>query len=163
MKCFLTSATAVLLMLLTTPAAFAEGAGVEWDILNQEVLELLRTGKYDRGVVVAKKALEVAETNVGPNHPDVGTSLNNLALLYKTQGHYAQAEPLYKRSLAIHEKALGPDHPSVATSLNNLATYSRGSRPRRPQCSELYCSETKRSARSRSNCPRTPILHGSLR
>jgi hypothetical protein len=44
MKCFLTSATAVLLILLATPAAFAEGAGIEWDILNEEVMELLRTG-----------------------------------------------------------------------------------------------------------------------
>jgi len=51
----------------------------------------------------------------------VARSLNNLALLYKTQGDYAKAEPLYKRSLAIAEEALGPDHPSVATSLNNLA------------------------------------------
>ena len=56
-----------------------------------------------------------------PDHPDVATSLNNLALLYKTQGDYAKAEPLYKRSLSIKEKALGPNHPSVATSLNNLA------------------------------------------
>ena len=52
-------------------------------------------------------------------------SLNNLALLYYTQGQYAQAEPLYKRSLAIWEKALGPDHPSVATSLENLAGLYR--------------------------------------
>ena len=69
----------------------------------------------------SEKALEVAEQNVGPNHPDVAGSLNNLALLYKTQGHYAQAEPLYKRALAIVEKSLGPDHPYVAVSLNNLA------------------------------------------
>ena len=57
----------------------------------------------------------------GPDHPDVATSLNNLAVLYDDQGRYADAEPLYKRSLAIREKALGPDHPDVATSLNNLA------------------------------------------
>ena len=31
----------------------------------------------------------------------MATSLNNLALLYETQGDYAKAEPLYKRSLAI--------------------------------------------------------------
>ena len=125
MKCFLTSATAVLLMLLATPAAFAEGAGIEWDILNQEVTELTRTGKYDRGVVVAKKALEVAETNVGPNHPDVAASLNNLALLYQRKGDYAQAEPLYKHALAIKEEVLGPDHPSLATNLDNLAALYR--------------------------------------
>ena len=125
MKCILTITTSLLLLLLVTrcdrPSVCAQGAGIEWEILNQEVMGLIRGGEYDRGVVVAKKALEVAEKNVGPNHSDVATSLNSLALLYNTQGHYAQAEPLYKRSLAIREKALGPDHPKVATSLNNLA------------------------------------------
>ena len=125
MKYILAITTSFLLLLLGTPPVFAQGAGIEWEILNQEVTELYRTGKYDRAVVVAKKALEVAEKNVGPNHPDVGTSLNNLALLYNTQGQYAQAEPLYKRALAIREKALGPDHPSVATSLENLAALYR--------------------------------------
>ncbi len=48
-------------------------------------------------------------------------SLNNLALLYDTQGQYAQAEPLYLRALAILEKALGPEHPNVASGLENYA------------------------------------------
>ncbi len=111
-----------------SPTAYAQGAGIEWDILDQEVKELHRTGNYDRAVVVAKKALQVAEQNVGPNHPAVATSLNNLAGLYDTQGQYAQAEPLYKRSLAIWEKALGPDHPNVATSLENLAALYRATK-----------------------------------
>jgi len=38
---------------------YAQGAGIEWDILNQEALELRRVGKYDRAVVVAQKALGV--------------------------------------------------------------------------------------------------------
>ncbi len=112
--------------MLATPPVFAQGAGIEWDILNQEVMDLYRAGKYDLAVVVAKKALEVAEENVGPNHLDVAQSLNNLAVLYKTQGQYAKAEPLFKRSLAIAEKALGPNHPDVASSLNNLAGLYRG-------------------------------------
>ena len=68
-----------------------------------------------------KAEVEARERTVGPDHPDVATSLNNLAVLYLDQGQYAQAEPLYQRSLAIWEKALGPEHPNVATSLNNLA------------------------------------------
>ena len=71
------------------------------------------------------------ERALGPDHPNVATSLNNLAVLYKTQGRYADAEPLYKRSLAIREKALGPDHPDVATSLNNLAALYKNSGPLR--------------------------------
>ena len=116
------------ILVFSSSSVFAEGAGIEWDILNDEVKELYRTGKYGRAVVVAKKALEVAEENVGPYHPDVATSLNNLALLYDNQGHYAQAEPLYKRALKIDEKTLGPDHPSVATSLENLAGLYRATK-----------------------------------
>ena len=99
----------------------AQGAGIKWNILSQEAIELYRAGKYDRAVVLAQQALQVAKQDVGPDHPDVATSLNNLAMLYATQGDYSRAEPLYKRSLAIWEKALGPNHPDVAQSLNNLA------------------------------------------
>ena len=55
-----------------------------------------------------ERALAIWETALGPEHPDVATSLNNLAMLYYDQGQYAKAEPLYQRALAIREKALGP-------------------------------------------------------
>ncbi len=60
-------------------------------------------------------------TGVRPEHPDTATSLNNLALLYDSQGKYEQAEPLYQRALHIREQVLGPEHPDTAQSLNNLA------------------------------------------
>ena len=78
--------------------AHAQGAGVEWDALNREVMELYRAGAYDRAVAVAQKALRVAERNVGPDHPDVATSRNNLAFLHQTRGDYDAAEPLYARA-----------------------------------------------------------------
>ena len=58
-----------------------------------------------------QRALAIEEKALGPEHPDVATSLNNLAELYRDQGKYGEAEPLYQRALAIDEKALGPDHP----------------------------------------------------
>ncbi|MCH7947915.1 MAG: tetratricopeptide repeat-containing protein, partial [candidate division Zixibacteria bacterium] len=122
MKQILTIISALLLSLLATPYVFAQGAGSEWEILDREFSSLYQQGQYDSAVVVARKALKVAEKNVSSDHPDVAKSLNNLALLYSDQGQYAQAEPLYNRSLAIFEKALGPDHPDVAQSLNNLAS-----------------------------------------
>ena len=116
--------TATIMLLLAVPTlVHAKGAGIEWNILNQEVVELYQQGKYDRAVLVAEKALEVANANLGPAHPEVSTSLNNLAALYKSQGNYTMAEPLHQRALAIWEKALGLDHPDVATSLNNLALF----------------------------------------
>ncbi len=73
-------------------------------------------GHYALAEPLYKRALAIWEKALGPDHPAVATSLNNLGELYRAQGRYAQAEPLYKRALAIWEKALGPDHPSVATS-----------------------------------------------
>jgi tetratricopeptide (TPR) repeat protein len=52
---------------------------------------------------------------------DLAISLNQLALLYNSQGKYSQAEPLYIQALALRRKLLGEEHPDVATSLNNLA------------------------------------------
>ncbi len=58
---------------------------------------------------------------LGENHPDVATSLNNLAGLYEFQGRYKEAEPLHLEALDLHKRLLGENHPDVATSLNNLA------------------------------------------
>jgi CHAT domain-containing protein/lipopolysaccharide biosynthesis regulator YciM len=69
--------------------------------------------------------LATLEKVLGGDHPDVATSLNNLAVLYLKLGRYGDAEPLYQRSLVISEKAKGRDHPDVAISLNNLAELYR--------------------------------------
>ena len=68
-----------------------------------------------------QRALAIMEKSLGPKHPDVAASLNNLANLYLNLGDYAKAEPLQQRALAIWEKSLGPEHPNVAGSFHNLA------------------------------------------
>jgi tetratricopeptide (TPR) repeat protein len=65
--------------------------------------------------------LAIYEKALGADHPDVATSLNNLALLYQVQGNYAEAASFYQRALAILEQTLGTEHPLVAANLNNLA------------------------------------------
>jgi len=89
--------------------------------LYAQVVPLYQQGKYAEAIPLAREALRLAEQALGPDHPDVATSLNNLALLYSEMGAYGQAEPLYQRALKIYEAKLGPDHPHVAASLNNLA------------------------------------------
>jgi tetratricopeptide (TPR) repeat protein len=42
---------------------------------------------------------------LGPEHPVTGTSLNNLAALYREMGQYTEAEPLYKEALEIRQKS----------------------------------------------------------
>ncbi|WP_323301225.1 tetratricopeptide repeat protein [Crocosphaera sp. UHCC 0190] len=69
----------------------------------------------------SKKCLEVVIKRLGDNHPDVPTSLNNLAALYDSQGRYEDAEPLYLQALELSQRLLGDNHLDVATYLNNLA------------------------------------------
>jgi tetratricopeptide (TPR) repeat protein len=83
-----------------------------------------RQGKYKEAEKLWKAGLEAAES-FGTQDPRYATSLNNLALLYQTQGRYADAEPFHKHALRSREKALGTDHPDVAQSLNNLAELYR--------------------------------------
>src|SRR4030042_2026133 len=89
--------------------------------LNQQFIQLYRQGRYKEAIPFAERALSIYEKALGPDHPNVADSLNNLAALYKALGDYQKAQPLLTRSLAIKEKALSPDHPNVAISLNNLA------------------------------------------
>jgi tetratricopeptide (TPR) repeat protein len=92
---------------------------LEW---QHQVDTLYQQGKYQEAAQIQEKVLAWTEQNLGPDHPDTASGLNNLAVLYRSQGGaYAKAEPLYLRALAINEKALGPDHPDTAASLNNLA------------------------------------------
>ena len=56
-------------------------------------------------------------------HSDLGTLLNNVALIYRKSGRQRAAEPYYKHALEIYEKQLGPEHADVASVLNNLAVF----------------------------------------
>ena len=67
------------------------------------------------------RAIAIREKVLGPNHPELGLSLNNLAEVYRLLARYSEAEPLYKRAIDIAEKALGPQHPTLALMLGNLA------------------------------------------
>jgi len=78
-------------------------------------------GQYEEAQPLLEQALAIRKKALGPEHPDVATTLRNLAELYGVQGQYAKAEPLDQQALAIDKKALGPEHPSVASDLNNLA------------------------------------------
>ena len=79
-------------------------------------------GLYNQALPWYKQCLEVTKKRLGEEHPDVATSLNNLALLYDFQGRYSEAEPLYIQALALRRQLLGEEHPDIAGSLNNLAS-----------------------------------------
>ncbi|MFL6583299.1 MAG: tetratricopeptide repeat protein [Chthoniobacterales bacterium] len=80
-------------------------------------------GQTGEAVRYYEQAIE-AGTNL-PDLPysDLGTMLNNVALIYRKTGRQKAAEPYYLHALDIYEKQLGPNHPDVASVLNNLAVF----------------------------------------
>ncbi len=93
--------------------------------LEQSGIEQYQKGQYAQALELFQRSLVIKEQVLGTNHPEVATTLNNLALSYAAQGEYSKAEPLYQRSLALRERVLGANHPDVAQSLNNLALLYR--------------------------------------
>ena len=92
-------------------------AGLGWFYQGQ--------GDYGSAEPWLEQCVEVVKSRLGDRHPDVASSLNNLASLYRSQGRYELAEPLYQEALALRKELLGDRHPHVATSLNNLALLYR--------------------------------------
>jgi len=85
----------------------------------------LGTEKVDAGADAEatecfQKALEIGETVLSPDNPDLVLLLNDLTRLYLKQSRYADAEPLLLRLFEM-KRSKGDDHPEVATVLASLA------------------------------------------
>ena len=89
---------------------------------------------YERAILIREKVL-------GSEHPDVASSLNNLAALYDNQRRYDVAEPLFERALSIREKVLGSEHPDTALSLQILP-FSTKNQGRYDAAEPLYRTST---------------------
>ena len=92
----------------------------EWERLNKQTLLLHKRGDYAQGIVVAKQALLVAQR---ANQPEgsLGTTLINLAELYRAQGQLDLAEETYLRALAFWDDYLNPNHLFLSKILYPLA------------------------------------------
>jgi tetratricopeptide (TPR) repeat protein len=58
-----------------------------------------------------ERSLTIREKALGPEHPYVARSLNDLAVLLRDQRDFAGARPLFERALATFEKVIGLEHP----------------------------------------------------
>ncbi|XP_044174571.1 uncharacterized protein LOC122958129, partial [Acropora millepora] len=82
---------------------------------------LLQMGTFEEGKRHFERSLALQLQLLGPEHPDVASSYNNLANVLHEQGDLKHAKEYHERALAIMQQTLGPQHPHVATSYNNLA------------------------------------------
>ena len=80
--------------------------------------------KYAEAEPNARKALDLREQSLKPDHPRIAESLNNVAVLLFRQGHLAEAEALEHKALQIIERdpdALGKPGERLLSVLNSLA------------------------------------------
>ena len=104
-----------------TLAEQAEDKGEVAIALNNLAKLLFTIGQFAEAEPLMRRALEIDEKNLGPEHPNAAIRLNNLAQLLHETNRLEEAEPLMRRALEIDEKNLGPEHPNAAIRLNNLA------------------------------------------
>ncbi len=109
-----------LAVLFVLPTTTKEESG-ELTAVYEQYKQHYARGRYGEAEVHARKAIELSEAELGPEHKTTAILINNLATVHELQGRYAEAEGLYKRALTIKEKVLGPEHISVGATLNNLA------------------------------------------
>jgi tetratricopeptide (TPR) repeat protein len=80
-------------------------------------------GRSEEAINLYQKAITAGTEIEDVPYSDIGTMLNNVAMILRKSGRQKAAEPCYLRALEIYEKQLGPDHADVASVLNNLAVF----------------------------------------
>src|SRR5688572_3287564 len=80
-------------------------------------------GDYSEAERLLRDAAARQEVSLGSFHPDLASTLNNLALVCERTNKFDEAERGYRRAHAIAVASLGPRHPFVATSLKNLVDF----------------------------------------
>jgi tetratricopeptide (TPR) repeat protein len=123
-------------------SAFAQQAEsdsvAEIQRLMASVVQLYGENRLDEALAPAKKAMDLSEKAVGPEHELFATALNNLAKIYVAKGKLDEAEKLYQRALKIYEKKLGVDHLRVADLVDNLAFIAQHYRQDLAKAEGLY-------------------------
>ena len=80
-------------------------------------------GDHAAAETLLRDAAVAQEARLGPLHPDLANTLNNLGVVCEMTGNLVEAERSFRRAFAIATTVLEPDHPFVATSRKNLCDF----------------------------------------
>jgi len=80
-------------------------------------------GDYASAERLLREAASLQERTLGPAHPDLANTLNNLGVVCERAGKDDDAEQCYRRAYSIATTAFASDHPFVATSRKNLEEF----------------------------------------
>ena len=67
----------------------------------------------------------IQEAELGPLHPELANTSNNLAIVAEMEGRLRDAETYYRRAAAITSASLPADDPVVASSRKHLEDFCR--------------------------------------
>src|SRR4249919_3519770 len=81
------------------------------------------TGDFASAESLLREAARLQEAGLGPLHPDLASTFNNLGVVCEKANKLADAEQFYRRASAIASASLDPQHPLVTTSQNNLRDF----------------------------------------
>jgi hypothetical protein len=82
-------------------------------------------GDYASAEQLLREAALLQEASLGPLHPDLANTLNNLGVVCEITEKPVDAEHYLRRACAIATAVLEPDHPFVATSRKNLEDFCK--------------------------------------
>ena len=82
-------------------------------------------GDFESADELLRSAARIQEEELGPLHPDLANTLNNLAVVAEKTGRPGEAEGFYRRAVAIASASLPSDHPMVVESRQNLEDFCR--------------------------------------
>ena len=80
-------------------------------------------GNYASAEDLLREAARLQEASLGPRHPDLANTLNNIGVVCEVTGKPDEAEQYFRRAVSIARTSLHPDHPFVATSQKNLRDF----------------------------------------
>lgn len=122
--------------------------------LREAAGSLMLAGDFARSERLFRRAVEICERGLGPDHPDTAAAYTAFAdWLMEARGKFAEAEGLYRRALSVRERTLGAEHPDTAATLGDLAVVQLRL-GRLPEGLEL--ARRSMAIREHSPEPRTP-------
>jgi len=131
-------------------------------------------GDYSAAEGLLREAAALQEQTLGPQHPDLANTLNNLGIVCEMADNPIDAEHYFRRAYAIASATLATDHPFVATSRKNLHDFctARGRPtelpPSPPEVAVWLEAPVPRAAPSRESTPifrqrsLRPVAFGAL-
>jgi Protein of unknown function (DUF2914)/Tetratricopeptide repeat len=80
-------------------------------------------GDYVSAETLLRDAARLQEEGLGPLHPELVNTLNNLGVVCEITGKLVDAEQFFRRACDIATAVFDQDHPVVATSRKNLHDF----------------------------------------